>query len=553
VSARKWTHLAAAPPEVLDDQMLEFIVQHSAGISLNSALNGAEARYDYAALVQRIKDKDPAMPVLMYTYATDFQKVDPSKASYRIAENVLDGYADLGDLLMPEVAQGPTTYWGDVRKPAFRDWVNGRITTWVEQMGCDGALVDLTYMLMPLSGDAQLVYQQGVRDLFVEMQQALGADRLAIFNGLWEEGGAQPAGTLAAQESLLPSASGAMIEFFGDVPQRTLAHTAPVEPYLSLPQEYPDKLMFFNGRGLYKQYETYHADYLRQRYDYAAYLLLASTKTYFGYSTTFQEPTSSGRTGADAVFADWSLDLGDATGVCQEKDGLYTRQFERGLVALNPTPAEGEDGSSQTLALSQPMFDPEGVRYATQMVVPPGVGQILLATRPAIPLARLHIEPAAVAGDWLWATVTSRGLQLEATPSGSEWEHDLLLDGVRRWDAPTGLRLLARTEDPGCAVNVVVEVDDAQGVQFRAVVVVGTEPSPLGTPPQSVHIDHFRQAGGTLDGFAADVALPADGQWHSVFVDTQGILDAAGGRYAARRLAHMRIDGAMDICAVDLV
>jgi hypothetical protein len=546
-----WAHISTSTPNVFDDQLLAHFVQNFAGITLRSWLHAPDPRCDFASVVQRIKAMNPQIPVLLYTHAEAYHPggQDPK-------ESILEGYQELGDLLMTEWPQGPTFYFGDPRKPEFRQWLIDRTTTWVEALGCDGAFFDAVQVTnsYPLPDDEIAAYLDGIRTLFDEMTTSLGPDRLTMYNGLWsDEGGALP-GMLDRQLTLLPHTNAAFIEYFGFDPVRN--NQADVVPYLTIPTQFPDKTLIFNGRGLYA-YGTYQDDYLRQRYDYTSYLLAAGDHAYFKYCATFSEVTPTGRTGADAFYADWGVALGDALGaVSQLENGLYVRKFELGVVVVNPEPPAGQIGQTQVFRPGAPVFDPEGKLYRNSVPVDPGVG-LLLLYRPILPKSGVQIDfgdPAAPGGDWPSATRHDDYLHLDATAPSAQWQHDVLLDVVRSLNPATTVHIQARTQDPACRLDLVVEVDDADGVADRAIVAIGMQPMPAGTPSVVVPTNPFRSPNRATkrDSFAADVALVADGHWHNVSVNAQAIFAAAGGRYTARRLSHLRLIGTLDVRAISV-
>lgn len=540
---------------IFDDQLIRNYLPRCDGFTYRGVLTGIDPRYDYKRVIERLKEANPDIPVLLYSMANQFIYHGELTQFTQIDQHVLRGYHELGDLLMPEWDQPiGNSYTGDTRKSAYREWLVERISSWVDDMGTDGVFLDL-YRFFPfrtLEPDAAAAYVEGTKQVMTEIVESLGSDKQVMFNGMFDFA----PGNLESQLEGLPLADGALIEYFGNDPRRG---QAPIEHFLPIPLQFPDKHLAFTGRTVWT-YDYYQADYLWQRYTYAAYLLVANENTTFKYGATFRLPGGSdtyGRTGCEDLYQDWYLDIGEPHGEYEERDGLLVREFDNALAVVNPEPMAGDQGESHTLTLRRPMFDPEGQRYGRSVTVEPGTGLILLE-RPARRnrRTRLDLTDAAAAGnDWRWAERRRNHLHLDATPAGEEWEHDLLLDIVRTLRPDTELRALVRTDDPNARFEIEVEVDDAEAEEIRVVVVVGTEPAEIGTPSVPVEPMPYRMRRDAArrwlfrkewQAFTADVGIDADGDWHMMKVDVRPVVEA-GGRYVAHRLAHARLVGTMDI------
>jgi hypothetical protein len=389
-------------------------------------------------------------------------------------------------------------------------------------------------------------YAQGVEKLFAEVRTAIQPG-LLFFNGIFTS---EPAVPFEDQVKLLDHADGVAVEYFGLDPLRQKSRgnssfRADILPYLDAIAAHPKTVFLVFGRGPWL-YSDYREDYLWQRYLYASYLLGAGKNTFFKYHSTFQIPTHYGRAGGMDLYADWDPGVGSPLGPFRREGELYSRRFSKGLAVA--APHEGKGGQYR---LAKPMFDPEGNRRQGRIELRPGEGLILLNKRPAE--TRFRLDPGS--GRFAeWAAIEREGngnrfLRISRAPAGEEYEYDLLLDPVRRWTPPAGLRLRVRSNDAQAQLICVAEVDDPQHKQMRAgLVVAGMSSSAQQTSVIPAVIFRTPSSSARMAAAGSSQVLSTDGKWQTVTVNGED----AFKDYAFRRWVHIRPVGDLDIADVEL-
>lgn len=546
---------------VFDDQTLRFIAERAGLQVIRSPLEGTDAQYDYAQVISRMGAISPDLPVLMYAWATNMRA-----RSTRIEQEVLAGYEELGDLLLPtDTNPNGLPLYGDVTNEGYRLWLRDRVSTFVAQTGAAGVAFDLVYRNCTFrprylnayctdDPDYANEYPTSVELLLDEVKADIGG--MVMYNGIWNfRNPDEP--IVETQKLLLNHADAVLIEYFGlNPPFGYRGWELDVAPYLSLTSEFPNKQIMFAGRGTWDPYRDYAVDYLWQRYLYGVYLLIANENTLFKYHSTFQIPTGRGRAGGLDTYHDWDVDLGSPSGDYVEDGDLYRRHFTKGLVLVVRDDAE----SPQSYQLSTPMVTPEGERVDGEVQLDPGTSLILVdkSERGSYIPNPDKVEDFEAAStpfaSWRWASIKAEGqnhfLSLIATPTDEQWEHDLMLEGVRTLRPRPDWSATVRTTDPDAHLKLVIEIDDVLGEHQYALIGVDAD---SGTPgPTSLGFFPSYRARDTnvpdIPHIRAGVALTADGEWSQLAVSADSLLAGTDeGRYTFHRWSHMVMIGTMDV------
>lgn len=545
---------------VFDEQTLRFIADRAGMVILNATLQGPASAYNYLALVQRLHELQPGLPVLSYTWATRWHDTN------RIGTETLAGYPDLGSLLVHnpkgrviQLQQGKV-FFGDVRQEKFRTWMVNQIQKMLKKTGTDGVALDIAirspkYTPKPLAELCErdpkfcLAYAQGMDALFSSLQTRLHP-KIILYNGLWSLN----EGMLEDQQKLLKHADAVAIEYFGMHPERGVpSFDKGVLPYIEILRTTLDKVFLVFGRGPWR-YTDYREDYLWQRYLYCTYLLGAASNTLFKYHASFQIPAHAGRSGGLDVYRDWDLDLGNSLSSYQQHDGVYLRPFSKALVLVVP-----HDSTEKKYSLPHPMYTPEGERVEGTIVIRPGQGLLLLANAPQLPESvQVDFESSQTFNSWQWAEIRSKAgkqfLHLNRTPEGREWEHDLLLEPIRSLHAKPIVQIRLRTVDSNTKLLFIAEVDDQKQEYTQVVIEVGSKAK----PSQGISLGQgipFRITN-TRDKLpyvtTEEADFKTDGQWYTITLDAERILGKEK-RYAFRRWEYMRIIGTLDIAGIEIL
>ncbi|WP_156100025.1 putative glycoside hydrolase [Nitrosococcus oceani] len=449
----------------LDEQVAKFLAEEAAVVVLRASLQGPIDHYDLPALVNRLRQAESSLPVLLYTWNSRYL----AKGN-RSGKEIMRWLAQESALQMTSLKGTPMPSFGDVMNPDYRRRTVEAIVKALEQSGADGVAVDLAvrtprFRPKPLAERCAAhpefcgQYAQGMDALFARLDEALG-ERPLLYNGLWN----LDRGMLDDQVELLKHADAAIVEYFGMNPrEKGHSFSQDILPYLKVMQHLKaEKQLFVFGRGPWA-YTDYQEDYLWQRYLYCAFLLAKQNNTLFKYHASFQVPTHVGRSGGLDVYADWRLDLGEPEGAYQLKKGLYTRKFEKGMVVVAP-----DDGEGGTLTLDASFYTPEGKRVQRAINLSPGEGQILFKQRLNRKSASHGIDAQSAdspLSHWQGAQLIQDEekvpyVRLSNVTKALEGEHDLLLNPVRSLRMPATLNLKVRLREAGARVLLVAEVDD---------------------------------------------------------------------------------------------
>lgn len=549
-----WLSVPDGANGVFDEQTIRMLAPRARLVVLNAPMEGPAPQYRYEAVVRRFHEARPDLPVLIYTWST-FLREGP-----RVGEATISGFSSLAPSALLEDRKGEALrrkvggyVLGDPREKGYRDWHVERVAAMIKRTGANGVHLDGSHRTFPVikrrtPREAE-EYGRGMDALFTALKTRIGPAQLLTFNGLWTHSGAD----LADQQRLLDAADGAFVEFFGlpTTADGVRPFRENIAPFLKSMSSHPGKLILVVGRGSLA-YSGYEEDYLWQRYVYAAYLMTAGPNTAFKYLSDFMSiPRSEkGRSGSLDVFADWDVDLGEPQGSYQERGGVFARRFAKGLVLMAP-----HDGGAGSYALPQSMFTPEGEELQGRVGLRPGQGLLLLDAPPKRRPSPIQIFRAQgpVPAPWRWAEAADvdgkRVLRLERTPEGSEWEHDLLLDGVRSLVPPTTVRMRVRARDAAAELRFVAEVDDRERKDFYVVVAVPADGKPRA--PKSPASPFRVSWRGAWTAVSAGRSPWGGGTLQDVTVDGSEVL-GRGGRYTFRRWSHVRVVGAVDIEEAEL-
>jgi hypothetical protein len=535
-----------------DEQTLRLIASRADVVVLKTGVPGGQGGRSYAEIVHRLKQLNPSMTVLMYAHSVTF----PDNANIE-AEIVRPIYRDHPEWVLA-YRSASRTYYGDVRNPDFRAAVIDATAEMLERVGADGVFFDHTKLspqsiLPERSGDPQFVadYKEGMRRLIGDARQRM-QPRPVYFNGLKN----QPGVLLADQRELLGLADGAIIEDFGsDVSDDTFQ--THVLPYLEAVPQHPDKWVGFFGRSVW-HYESYRSDFLRQRYYYAAYLMVKSALTSFQQVGQFhisnriiesdQRASEEWRSFGAAVYGDQDLDLGQPVRPYEVRNGVYSRAFTNGLVLMVPK------GMGQTrYQLDRTYYTPERSQVSGSLTVSGGQGWILLNSRPPSPASvpvRIDANSLAIASSAGVSVGQSNGLRYLRFARQTDGLNlqDMRLDDIRTMDPARRLQVLVRTSDSAAGLQLMAEVDDPQGEYNRVVVELapGRSSSSTGTGPYL----YYRERNGqeTLPYIRRGTSWSANGRWTTIYLD----LSTLAGRYTLRRWEMARPVGNLDLAELTI-
>jgi hypothetical protein len=545
-------HFAGKNP-AFDEQTLRLIASRADTVAIRTALAGGQGGKSYAEIVRRLKELNPNLTFLMYAHSVTFPDNGNIEAS--ILRPIYEEHPEW----VLDYRSDTNMYLGDVRKPQFRTAVLDATADMLDRVGADGVFFDNTKLsprqLLPEeSKDPQFVadYKEGMRSFFREARERL-QQKPVYFNGLKNLARVQ----LAEQRELLELSDGTMIEHFGsDASRLDDSFGTQILPYLQAVPEHPDKSVGFFGRG-YWEYESYRTDYLRQRYYYAAYLMVKSLRTSFQFVGQFHianrlietdlRALESGRSFGAAIYRDQDLDLGEPVAPYEVTNGIYARRFTRGLVLMVP-----KGLSTRQYQLGRTYYTPEGTSVSGTLTVSGGQGWILFDTKPPPPPAvpvRIDASSSAVAGSTGVSIGQSDGiryLRFSAQTNGLNLQ-DMRLDDVRTLSPMKRLQVRLRTSDPGARLLLMAEVDDPEADRNRVVVQLapGTSSSSSTTGPYL----YYRHVNGqeTLPYFRIRSSWAANGRWTTVVLEPSTL-----GRYTFRRWEMARPVGNVDLAELTI-
>ncbi|MEC9356303.1 MAG: putative glycoside hydrolase [Pseudomonadota bacterium] len=503
--------IAASQPMRIDLQVAGTLKDYASVVALRMPAGRGDAE-----AVARLRRHASDVPLLMYAWVNRNIAGTPGSTG-------LSDWIERSPHKYLIASRGGKTIpgFGKVTDAGYRSRMAETIGNAVREGGYDGVALDLLvrtprYRPRPLARlcakevDFCRAYAEGIDKMLQALRQSLG-QRTILYNGLWNFG----PDSVNDQASLLSVADAAIIEYFGGEPEdESASFSSDIQPYLeSMVSASADRRVYAFGRGRWS-YTDYAEDYARQRYLYAAYLLAAGPHTAFKYHATFQHPTVRGRSGGLSVYADWRVSLGPAEGRFRAHDGLFTRQYRSGLVAVAP-----DDGEGGVLSLQGEYYTPEGDRMSGRRVLLPGTGVILQRSAPPersplrIDLTGFSDLPGAA----MQSENGGRYLSIPARGEGSE----RLLDIERSMTPRSTVRLSWRPTARHWEFYLRAEVDDPQRRQEFAWVkvteggasIIAAPAQPRWPAPSSQKVQ--RQAG------ASEVA-PAP-EWASLSVDGRSV------------------------------
>lgn len=522
----------------LDLQVDTLLAKYAKTIIVRIPGDSQQQSKDEVAAIKKLKATAPSVPVLMYAWINrDIPGTVGSK-----------GLADWSESYgrQMSIVRG----FGDVRNAEYRAKTAASILAAVERRGYDGVGLDLAirtpqFLPRPLAAMCLVHakfcsdYAQGMDDAFEALRNALGK-RSIVYNGIWNLG----AGSAEDQMRLLHNSDAACVEFFGRDPKvadSTFKHD--ILPFLDAISHTPaGKEIFVVGRGSWK-YTDYAADYMWQRYLYAAYLLAAAPNSYFKYGATAQVETPSGRTGGISMYSDWFANLGEPSAPYQKSGGIYSRKFSGGMVVVAP-----DDGEGGAFGLPQSMYTPEGAQYSGSIHLHAGEGFLLLKEKPAR-VEHDDLLDMKLLADWPGGSLSSDsvGAFLSLQDGEPQGNHDMLVDPIRELSPRPVLQLQIRSGQVNSDIQIVAEVDDKQHVDQFAVVDVQTADSGSRTTSSLA----FRSSGIGEHQWPT-VAVPElkPGQWQTIVLDGRSLF--AKSSLTFKRWSYIRFNGPVDLRPVTL-
>lgn len=545
--------LAPQSNVLVDGRVADEVGSRAGMVVLRAARETTEGDYSFPAIVGRIKDKAPDVPVLSYAWITRY------KEHGRIESYLLRGLNLGRPLAVARQEENASVTYLDITDPNLRRNVVERLVEERGRLGVDGFAVDLA-VRKPFARPKPLAnicgrqpvfceaYARGMDEVMQTLNQALGGKGVLLYNGLWNFA----PGVLDDQAKLLPHADAVAVEYFGMNPQeRTQGFSKDVLPYLEAFARLPkNKPVLVFGRGSWG-YVDYASDFRWQRYLYASFLLGRRAGDLFKYHSSFQVPAHAGRAGGLDVYSDWNIDLGYDKGPYRIQEGLYLREFNNGIVVVAPDDAKGG-----RIRLTETYYQPDGSPISGNVDVKSGEALILLNAVGKVvkhPLS-LQFTPREFAS-WNWRnsrlvrTHEGERIRLETLRPSLLGEHDLLLDFERSLVPYERLEINASFVSPGASVLAVAEIDDPQKRQKWAIVAVE---SPNTQPKSSPYHEavYFRAAPRVSEDWPlVSIRFPMDGRQPLVLDGPQ--IFAANG-YLFRRWSHARLIGPIEIASIKL-
>lgn len=588
--------------ETMTPGMVQWLGERASFIVIRGQIKGLDPYYDYRAIIQRCKQQAPDVPVLIYDRAQDAGKSSLESIDRENGDEVLAHPEWLlrnrdGSYFAPRPGRNDdaTDFHVDPTNPQFRQYIAEYLAGAIRRYGADGVAVDSYSKFVPLYfGDlgrlmngerlANGGYEEGTAAMTAAIKQAIGPDKLFIFNSLGHN--APPHMKLDIQATLLPFADGASEEWFGfERSGNEKDHfDLTILDAIRTMAAHPDKIIAIYGRCPRSVYTGYDEDYQYQRYDLACYLLGMTPLSTFKYHVSFQATIMPRqRTNGFDYYRDYDLDLGKPLGGFTESGGAYLRRFEKALVAVAPI-----HRGAKRVILEGTWFNPEGRRVEGALDLADGQGMILLRQPLQPEPARVMIDDFENGDARAWREGarddktevlqegSNRFLRAELSPSAFRPYHERRVQPIRSLTPYGRLDFRIRTRDTAGAVMVRLEVDDLRPhpvpeevggkpprsmVSYRqetrmpfAVLVIKPEDGSFAFPAKNEDIPY-----GVMDWQNSRIkpqspfyATPgvgycADGRWQTVSLKLTQVLARVAPHLKARRIVEIRLLGNADL------
>jgi hypothetical protein len=141
-------------------------------------------------------------------------------------------------------------------------------------------------------------------------------------------------------------------------------------------------------------------------------------------------------------------------------------------------------------------------------------------------------------------------MHLSAPPPGQEWEHDLLLDPIRKLHPFDSLMVGYRTSDGSAAFVVSVEVNDIGKKRYFCALHASAS-SRRTNVPRMGPAPIFRNAASRSEVVTELPSIIPDGRWHTLRVRGEAVTTESD-TCTFRRFDFVRFRGALDISSVTL-
>lgn len=581
--------------EILTPDMIDWIGKRASFVVLNAEEKGVHPYFDYERCVERFHEQCPGLPVLLYDWLrSDYATGEGGRVgglSFDFLKSKTEWQLELADGSVA-TARGGRALNMDVTNPDYIRWHRRHVVENVRRFGTDGVAFDVTtgYLGDPVA-ETYLRFRNGAalhaawadatRNALRAINDALPPEKVVLFNGFFHN---RFPGRLDFQEKLVPGADAAAIEFFArnvHVPLGKKNEQADfrllVLDLLEAMERHPDIAIPVFARSPRYVYLDYEEDYEIQRYCLASYLLGGtplSTFKYHGHFQTGYHPP--GRTYGISCYADYDLDLGAPTAARAEADGLWTRPYEKALVAVAPM-HEGP----KSLALEGVWFTPERERVTGRLALDEGHGAILLKECPPEPPRRIVVDDFedGEPGPWRFpvkddaVTVESekggRYLKVRSTPDPVRPYHERRVQPLRSLTVYPRVNFRIRTTDAAAAALLRVEVSDSrpapllrkgtanrrqpfsEEIRTPFVVLAARPEGGVFEIPETgpdIPYGQFSINVGETPYLALDGGgWKADGKWTEVSVDLAAFLKKRAPHLRPHRVSEMRLIGEADL------
>ena len=536
----------------IDIQVAEHLKDSAEIVVFRAYFEGAIPKYNLSEVIARIRDSVESVPILIYAWVSRYFE---NQRSGSAINSWLDEQPEL--LIKPLLGRKMTTF-GNVIDQNYREKVVANISEAITNLNADGVAIDLAIRnpdkYPKLISQYCLVnkkfcsdYAKGMDASFMKLKETM-ANKLVIYNGLWN----YDKNTIKNQLKLLKYNDATIVEYFGMDPRKSEhSFQNDILPYLDVMKNFPDnKKLFVYGRGKW-HYTDFNEDFLWQRYLYCSFLLGARDNTYFKYHSTFQVATIKGRSGGIDKYLDWVIPLGKPKETYQFNNGVYSREFSKGMVFL----VRDDEKKPKKIMLEKEQYSPEGKLYYGEITIQPGEALLLLnqkqANKTDIYVADLEKLADWSGANWIQIDKQTKYLAIEPiTTPGLQGEHDIFLERNRSLAIYSKLQLKVKSESDNGSLFIVVEVDDPEGRLMKLLIVLESKNDPLLS--KKYLLPEFRRPYHDRSPRAAVINGPVlrKDTFQTIELDGPSLLNDSG--YKFRGWRYLRVNGKIKLSSIKL-